>query len=267
MLKKANKRKGPKVLFFDIETAPILGYVWGLFDQNVGLNQIKQDWHVLSWSAKWQGSSKIMYMDQRKAKVMSDDKVVLKGIWDLLDEADVVVTQNGKRFDVKKLNARFVMQGFQPTSSFKHIDTLVIAKKHFAFTSNKLEYMADKLNKKYKKSKHKKFEGFSLWIECLAGNIAAFKEMEKYNKYDVLALEELYNTLVPWDSSLNFNLWNQGEVTMCKCGSTKFLKRGFFYSPKGKFQRYRCNRCGAETRDTNNLFTKEERENIRVGTR
>ena len=30
----------PKVLVFDIETAPMLGYVWGLWENNVALNQV-----------------------------------------------------------------------------------------------------------------------------------------------------------------------------------------------------------------------------------
>ncbi len=47
------KNKGPKVLVFDIETKPLLGYVWSIWEQNVSLNMINTDWSVLSWSAKW----------------------------------------------------------------------------------------------------------------------------------------------------------------------------------------------------------------------
>ena len=119
----------PKVLVFDVETAPIMSYVWRLWDQNVGLNQIEQDWHIMSWAAKWldDPADKIMYMDQRKAKNIEDDSKILRGIWKLLDEADIVITQNGKKFDQKKLNARFVLNGFQPPSSYKHIDTKQLA--------------------------------------------------------------------------------------------------------------------------------------------
>ena len=94
--------KAPKVLFFDIETAPILAYSWGIWDQNIGLNQIKEDWFILSWSAKWLGDDKIMYMDQRNARRVNNDKKLLKAVWKLLDDADIVVTQNGKSFDQKK---------------------------------------------------------------------------------------------------------------------------------------------------------------------
>jgi len=121
---KSKKKPGPKVLLLDIETAPILGYVWGLFDNNLGLNQVHTDWHVLSWSAKWLDQKTIMYQDQRKAKNIEDDKKLLQGIWELLNEADVIITQNGKSFDIKKLNARFILNEMQQTSSYKHIITL-----------------------------------------------------------------------------------------------------------------------------------------------
>lgn len=258
----------PKVLVFDIETAPMLGYVWSLWENNVALNQLYKDWHVLSWSAKWLGASKddIMYMDQRRAKDVTNDKKILKGIWKLLDEADIVITQNGKAFDHKKLNARFVAHGMKPPSTYKHIDTALMARKHFAFTSNKLEYMSDKLCTKYKKLKHKKFPGFEMWVECLAGNKAAWREMEKYNKHDVLALEELYYKLMPWDNSINFSLYSDSEDMVCSCGHKKFKKRGYYYTNAGKYQRYKCKKCGAETRSKDNLFSKGKRKSLRTNT-
>lgn len=252
---------GPRVLLFDIETAPILGYVWGLWENNVGLNQINSDWHLLSWSAKWLDDppSTTMYMDQRGVKNIEDDRKILKGIWDLLDQADIVITQNGRAFDQKKLNARFILSGLQPPSSYKHIDTKVIAKRHFAFTSNKLEYMSDKLCTKYKKLKHGKFSGFELWRECLADNPEAWKEMEKYNKYDVLALEELYKKLRPWDGSINFNLYREDHEHICSCGCDELKKNGYVYTNIGKYQRYKCLDCGTESRDKINLLTEEKR--------
>ncbi len=263
MSNKAGRNQGPKVLFFDIETAPIRAFVWGLWDQNVGLNQIKTDWHILSWAAKWLDSDTVMYADQRGVKNVEDDKRLLKGIWDLLDEADIVVTQNGKKFDVKKLNARFIINGFKPPSSYQHIDTLEIAKKKFAFTSNKLEYLSNTLNAKYKKLVgNREFEGFKLWEECLNGNLKAWREMERYNKYDVLALEELYSKLIAWDSRINFSLYTEGTEHLCTCGSTRLHKRGYEYTATGKYQRYQCQECGKWSRGAVNLFTREKSQSL-----
>lgn len=254
---------GPKILVFDIETSPLISYTWGIWDQNIALNQIETDWNVLSYSAKWLNAppKEIMYEDLRNEKDVTNDKPILQGIWDLLDEADIVITQNGKAFDVKKLNARFVLHGFQPPSSFKHIDTYQLAKSKFAFTSNKLEYMTDKLCVKYKKLSHKKYPGFALWKACLAGDQEAWKEMEKYNKYDVLSLEELYNILAPWDST-NFDIYRDAADHVCTCGHNKFINKGFKYLSSGKYRRFKCTKCGKETRGKENLLSKEKRKSL-----
>lgn len=259
--------KKPKVLLLDIETSPIISYTWGLFDQNVALNQIVKDWHVLSFAAKWLGEKKVFYKDQRNVKDISNDKALLEEVWKLMDEADVLLTQNGVKFDIKKLNARFVINGLQPPSSFKNIDTLKIAKKYFGFTSNKLEYMTDKLCIEHKKSKHKKFSGFDLWAECLKGNKEAWDEMKDYNIQDILSLEELYNKLSPWDNTaINFNLYNEEMENTCKCGSKDFKRNGYYFTAVGKFQRYKCTKCGFETRDRKNLLSKDKKEMLKVNT-
>jgi hypothetical protein len=61
--------------------------------------------------------------------------------------------------------------------------------------------MSKKFNKKYKKQDHAEFSGFKLWDECLKGNIKAWRSMERYNQFDVLATEELFLTLAPFDKT------------------------------------------------------------------
>ncbi len=250
---------GPKVLIADIETAPIEGRVWGLWDQNIGLSQIVKDWSLLSWAAKWRGSSEVMYEDNRKRKDPRDDKAIVKSMWGLLDEADVVVAQNGNQFDIKKLNARFAKHGLGPPSTFKKIDTKLIAKQYFGFTSNSLEYMCEHLCTKYKKLKSRKFIGMELWNECLSGNLEAWDEMRKYNIRDVLALDELYPKLLPWASGVNFSLYRTDGVSECSCGATNFQRRGFYYTSTGKYQKHRCMSCGSEKYSGKNLFVSEEK--------
>ena len=254
----------PKVLIYDIETAPLLSYTWGLWDQNVALNQIKNDWYVLSWSAKWLGEKKVMYADQRAAKNIENDKALLEKIWKLLDEADIVITQNGKKFDQKKLNARFIIHNMKPPSPYRHLDTLEMARRHFGFTSNKLEYLSEKLCTKFKKlTKRKEYSGFELWKACIAGDLKAWKAMELYNKQDVLSLEELYQKLAPWANQMNFNVYHEELTNECDCGKTSIIKKGFRYTNSGKFQNYQCTSCGAQTRGKTNLLSKEKRQSLR----
>lgn len=171
---------------------------------------------------------------------------------------------NCKKFDIKKLNARFLLNGYQPPSDYRVIDTLEIAKRHFGFTSNKLEYMTSKLCKKYKKSGHGKYPGFLLWKETLKGNQEAWREMEEYNILDVLSLEELYTILRPWyKQHPNFNIYYNDNQIRCSCGSTNLENNGFVYSNLSKFTRFRCQDCGAEVRDRVNLLPKEKRQSLR----
>lgn len=255
----------PKVLILDIELAPLEVHVWQLFDQNVGLNQIQQDWTVLSWAAKWQGKSQVFYQDVRSQRDKRDDSRILNKIWELMDEADIIVGQNSKKFDIKKLNARFIInkikKGFPP-SDYRQVDTRELAKKSFSFTSNKLEYMTDQLCTKYKKLKHKNFPGHELWVECLKGNPKAWHEMEKYNKHDVLATEELYTKLISWHNPINQNVYHKMHDSICVCGSKDFSKYGFRFSNGGKFQRLKCVQCGANHIDAYNLLSSKKKKEM-----
>lgn len=241
-----NKVKAPKILILDIETSPIVSYTWGIYDQNVAPNMIKQDSFIMSWAAKWLDSKRLFQADQRAAKDITNDKAILLELWDLMDEADIILGQNSQAFDVKRINARFIEHGMKPPSPYQQIDTLKLAKKNFAFTSNKLEHLSKRLNPEdMKKSEHSKFPGFKLWTECLAGNKAAWREMAKYNLQDVLATEALFKRLAPWGTPVNFGAFFDGELT-CQCGSTEFHKDGYRYTASGCYQSYECKRCGAK---------------------
>ena len=229
-----------KVLVLDIETSPIIAYVWGLKDQNISLNQIKQDWYIMAWSAKWLGdpATQIQYMDTRR----SSEKRILEVLWALLDNADILITQNGKGFDSPKINARFIHYGMKPPSPYKHLDTYLIARNTAQFTSNKLEYLTDKLCTKYKKLSHKKFPGMELWKECLKGNTAAWDEMRTYNIHDVLSTEELYTKLQAWVPASAPAVYNNGACSVC--GAFKLQKRGTERKAKTLYQRLHCQACG-----------------------
>lgn len=259
---KVSEYQGPKILILDIETAPIEAHVWGLFDQNIGLNQIIKDWTILCWTAKWRGSKELFFDSVKNQKDKHDDKKILKTIWELMDEADIVVGQNSNRFDNKKLNARFVINKFKPPSKYRKQDTTVMAKTNFSFTSNKLEYMAAKLCK-IQKLKHKRFPGHELWTECLKGNPDAWFDMEKYNKQDVLATEELYEIFLPWDQTIDFSVYYKDTSIVCTCGSTSFQKFGFRFSNTGKFQRYKCNNCGKDRAGKENLLSDMKRASLK----
>jgi DNA polymerase elongation subunit (family B) len=240
--------KEPRILVFDIETAPMVAYVWGRRDINVALNQIKREWSIIAWSAKWLGDppSKVMYRDARHSKHIENDREILLPLWKLLDEADIVITQNGQSFDSPKLNARFIMHGMKPPSPYRHLDTYRIVRRVAGFTSNKLEYLTEKLCTKYRKIKHVKFPGQSLWTECLAGNIKAWNAMKEYNIHDVLSTEELYMKLRAWvTNSMPHAHLVLGKMMKCtSCGSFQLRRKGSEMTKKGPMQKYQCQSCG-----------------------
>lgn len=238
-----------KVLVLDCETSPLLVYAWDLRDQDFSIQNLQQDWYIMAWSAKWLGESRIFYKDQRASKEMSDDRLILEDLWKLLDEADIVITQNGAKFDGPKLNARFIMHGMKPPSPYQHLDTYQIVKKVAKFTSNKLEYLTAKLCTKYKKLSHKNFPGLSLWIQCLKGNRAAWEEMKRYNIHDVLSTEELYMKIRAWapESMPDVFAGADPEISCRTCGSFEMQKRGTTIKKRLKYQRFQCQNCGVWT--------------------
>jgi hypothetical protein len=246
----------PNVLFIDIETSPIKAYTWGLWDQNIGLNQIIDDWFILSFSAKWLGDKKMYYADCRNQKDISNDKKILIVIHELLSKCDYICGHNMQKFDLKKIKTRFIKHGLKPIGDIKIIDTLKIAKKHFAFTSNKLEFIAKFLDCKHRKMTKRKFQGQELWNECLKKNKKAFIEMEKYNKLDVIVTEEVYHKLVPYEKSINFSMYYQ--KTVCTCGSSRFYRAGLAYSATSVKQRWNCSKCGKRFTDKFNLVSKKQ---------
>jgi len=251
-----------KIVTLDIETSPLEAYAWGLWDVNVGLEQIKTEWSILSFAAKWFGESKVIYKDAggRGASKVRDDKHLLKAIWDILDEADIVIAQNGKKFDMKKINARLILLGFPPYSPVRVIDTYEAAKKHFAFTSNKLAWTSRYLTDE-EKEKHKLFPGFELWSECLKDNPKAWGEMKKYNIKDIVATEKYYIKLRPWiKNHPNMGIYADGEVPTCpKCGGTHLQRRGVAVSQTTRYTRYQCTDCGGWSRAKIMLNTLKQR--------
>ena len=229
-----------KILLLDIECAPNLATVWGIWQQNVALNQLLESSYTLCYAAKWYGESKIMFDSIYK----TDRKRMLNSIHTLIEEADVVVHYNGLRFDMPMLNKEFLEAGMYPPSPVKHIDLLRVVKSNFRFVSNKLDYVSQRLGLG-KKTEH---EGHELWLKVMNNDRKAWKRMEEYNKNDVVLLEKLYDRLKGWvKQHPNHNAYS-ANLCCTNCGSSKLNKRGTVRSKVSVFQRFQCQACGAWSR-------------------
>lgn len=232
-----------RILLLDIETAPNVAYVWGLFKENIPIQRIVDSGYVLCWAAKWLGDDDVMFDSVHRSR----PKRMLQRIHRLLDDADAVVHYNGTRFDIPTLNKEFLLYKMTPPSAYKQIDLFQTAKSRFRFVSNKLDYIAQQLGVG-KKHGH---EGFELWVKCMNKDAEAWKIMETYNKQDVQLLEQVYYLFRPWiKNHPNAGLYVSDVLRCCPaCGSDRLTRRGFSTTTVGRYQRYRCSNCGHWSRD------------------
>lgn len=237
----------PNILILDIETSPLKAYVWRLWKQDIYLDQLISEWFCLSWSAKWLNHPETMseVLDPEEVK-NEDDGRIIKKLWNVLNDADIVICHNGNSFDIPRVRTRFLLNGLPPTSFYHQIDTKLIAAKEFGFSSNKLDSLLKHFNLPLKKS-----TDFKLWKDCMDGKEEALKYMEEYNRYDVEGLEQVYLVLRPWiKNHPNVTLYDDRLPNRCpSCGGNILHKEDFYYTTVGKFQVYRCQKCGALSRD------------------
>lgn len=231
--------KKPKILIYDIETSPLLGYAWQKYEVN--LIGIKKHSQILSISWKWFGETPVYCLTSEGKK---DDKQLVKKLSKLFGEADILVAHNGDKFDKKKTNASLIKHLLPPPQQTPSVDTLKVAKAYFAFTGNSLADLGGFL-KVGKKAKH---PGFDMWLGCMAGNAKSWKQMAYYNQQDVVLLEKVYERFRPW--ILNHpnigKIINPNDKSLAvhpACGSKNVIRNGYRVSGSQVKQRWECRDC------------------------
>lgn len=236
--------RDPKVLCLDLENGPLISANWGIWDQNAVW--VEQGWSLMSFSYKWLGKKKIYHHSLNEypgyKKDKTNDKKLTEELWKVMDSADIIIAHNGDRFDIRKANAKFLEHKLPVPSGYKTVDTLKIARKYFALTSNKLDSLADLLGI----GRKIQTGGYKLWKDCLAGDEKAWRLMNRYCDHDVRLLEKVYIELRKWHTSHPDLTLYTGERGNCKqCHSKRLEKRGFEYLKVKVYQRLRCKDCGA----------------------
>ena len=241
-----------KILTIDIETSPAKAFVWGTFKQNIAISQIIEPTRMLSYSAKWLDGKQETHGEWE----YEDRYYFILRLHELLEEADIVVTYNGKTFDIPHINREFILLGLSAPAPYAQVDLYQIVRSKFRFQSGKLAWVvaALELDRKMETG------GFQLWVDVLAGDDKARRTMLRYNAKDVKITEQLYTELRGWiTTGPNVALIN-GEAHACpRCASTDLQKRGFSLTTVSKFQRYQCNDCGGWSRGGKNLAKTELR--------
>lgn len=236
------KNTTPAIALFDIETSPNKVHVWNMKPEYVGAQFLIEPSRILCYAAKWLGRNEIAFGSGRK-----DDKAICIELHQILSRADIVIAHNGKAFDIKTCNARFLYHGLVPPAPYRVVDTCLLARKAFNLPHNSLAGIAQYL----KLGAKKEHEGFGLWLKCLAGDNEAWKRMQSYNINDVTLLEKVYMRLRPWDRRHpSVGLLYEDALPRCViCGSTA-LKRSNKVTPcsSNLYELWICKSCGKPMR-------------------
>lgn len=199
---------------------------------------MERNWYILSFAAKTPEGIVVKglidyphYEEDRE-----NDRAIVQDLWQILNDADVIIAHNGDKFDIPKINARLVAHELPPPKPFQTVDTCKLARKYFRFDSNKLDDIAHYLGLGRKLPTN-----FALWRGCMQGDEAAWKQMKQYNRQDIILLEKVYFKLRAWAN--NHPNVNQGEQACPKCGSKHTVKQGYKYTLLRKKQQYQCRAC------------------------
>lgn len=237
-----------RVLLYDIECTANIGDTWAKWQTDV--IHFRRDWYMLCFAFKWLDEKKTYvyalpdFATYRKDQ--TDDTELMQKLRDLMDEADIVVGHNSNAFDNKMSQTRMIVNDIPPPSPYKQLDTKVIAKRAFRFTSNKLDDLARFFNIPGKLETG----GYGLWLGCENNDPKAWAKMKKYNRQDVVLLEQVYKKMIPWTA--NHPPMNTDVDACPRCGTLgRMVKRGFQYTKTNTYQRVRCGKCKGWSRMRN----------------
>jgi DNA polymerase elongation subunit (family B) len=247
---------GPKILVFDIETCPNLGWFWGLFKQNIRPDQIKEPTRMICFAAKWLGEQKIIF----RSEYHHGQEEMLTTLRALLDEADVTVTYNGDKFDIKRVRKEFRLHGMEQPSDFISVDLYKIIKRIEDWPSHQMGYIAEELGLSQKMKHH----GFLLWREAMGDfgeerQRKAWNIMRRYNRQDLKPTEDLFyryeaNIVLPAAGLFAPAPLDLPPTPPCPnplCQSTHVTRQGYKRTKTRRYPQYKCQTCGkwfSETR-------------------
>lgn len=234
---------GAKILFGDIETSFGTSLHFNQWGVNLGVKHQIVESHCLSHAWAWNDGEIQGSILTREEVLNRDDSRLALELWTLLDECDIYVAHNGKKFDIRKINGYFLKHGLPPPSPYKVQDTMQMSRRKFGLPFHSLAYLAKFLGVAMKIDN----SGVDLWKDCFFAKQEALDTMLDYNIGDIASLRDIYNILIRWDNdAVNMALYSDVEGLKCvNCGGTDISKLSdkFAYTPQRKYQVYRCKGC------------------------
>ncbi len=198
--------KSARVLIYDIETSPNLGWFWRSgYKLNITPNQITKERAIICVSYKWLDEDQVYNLAWDKNQC---DKFLIEQFTEVLNEADLIVAHNGDRFDIKWLKTRALFHRIPMLPNYKQFDTLKVAKSKLLLNSNRLDYIAKFLGHEGKNN-----TSINLWLDIMFKKCkTAMNTMLEYCDEDVRQLENIYNELKYLDNPKLHSGVIQGKV-------------------------------------------------------
>lgn len=235
-----------KVLTIDIETRPIEAWAWGIWNQNIAINQIKNPGALLCFAAKFRDERKVHFHSEWE----DGEKGVARKLHALLNQADAVCGWNSDKFDLRWINAQFLKHGMGKPSPYAKVDLMKSVKRQVALPSYKLDFVARWLGVGAKVDTG----GFELWLEVMKGDEKAQNLMRRYNINDTKMTEAVFDRLHErgWVLGLPNHSITDGDVCP-NCGSDNLRREGTRDTKTRVYQRYQCRDCLTWIRSVNSL--------------
>lgn len=240
------------VVTFDVESSPQKGYYFGS-KWEVNIAETFEDTQIIAFTMKWLGGKRITrcLSDYKGYKPgVINDKEIVKDIAKLSEGVDMFITQNGKAFDMKLMNARYAFYRIFPQKPTPNIDLKLVAKKYFKLPS----YALNDMCRYFGIPRKEEHEGFPLWLKFEAGHKPSHKKMKSYCENDGIITEQLYEVFKPFmNNHPNMGIFTNSENVCPNCGGKKLQARGFAMNKTTKYRRFQCMECGAWGRDASNV--------------
>lgn len=180
----------------------------------------------IQFIAEWQDGGREGYLD---------------AVAELFDKADVLSGHNSKGFDFPHLQGDIVMDGRTPLPEPKHIDTLLLARRHANWEANHLDTLTRRLGIPAKTDKYR----IETAMAAVNGDLKAQAKIERYNRGDVRASTGMLKRFLPL-SNVNLGLFADDPTrpACTACQSTRLQRRGYSVKAALRYPRYQCQACG-----------------------
>lgn len=242
-LNAAKGMKSAKVLVIDIERRAGLAHI---FDQRTSGFVHVDRWtrlpSLLCFAAEWIGHKPEFHA------AWDDHAAMVRRSWELYDEAEIVVTYNGIKFDNKHLRSEWLLAGYPPPSPWKDLDLYATNRTLFGFESKGLNHLCQRLGLETKSGHYDP----NLADQCMDGDEKAQKLMRRYNVGDVKITRQAYFRLRPWMHNHPHALAGPADDRpRCNvCWGDNLKANGTRLAQQITYTLSRCGDCGANVQGT-----------------